>query len=1438
MLKKIIFCLLLCFLSFSKDIKAQCFYTATLSGPDSTCIIESTQLSVIITGGVPPYSVQLGNSVGYQTRNNYLSGEPITVHPPFFTTNYSLVQVIDALGCAAELSGQITLHIQPTANELASPVDGCDLGGGMVEYNLAARGWLISGGGGLVNWYEDIAGTQPIIEAENYIPPIPNDLIVYAGVINGPCVSSLIEVNLNPQGFSIPQAYPAEIEACSDEINGETGTFHLSGAREIINGGTNLPVSFFEDETATTSLPTLYTSPSGTIYAKVRQGVCHSAPVPVTLIVNPSPDPSISGTLSACENAPTTLTVANASATYVWSDGSTTQNNSVNSPGIYSVTVSSLEGCSSDTSVLVTPINVPSPQITGSDLICEMEPIALQTTSNFSTYSWDNGSSTLNTIVNTPGTYYLTVTDELGCIGSNSHTIETIIDLECKAIIPSTNANTADGRAGIIITNGLPPYQVVWEGRTSGSLVLQMNGIAIFDELLSGSYNVTVMDANQCLATCNFELEDFTLASNCLSHTSLSLNPPASDCEAISSTNFTLDNTNNSSLLPSHDLIACQDTSLTDSLLSDSWFSFEANGESTSIFFQNIGLESPYFAIFKSTDCYHAVSLKCGRGNELTFALETDPGAIYYLMVAGGHNDDRGNFNISIDSKSYCEDCLIADNLTFDPAPDNGYYHPGQRVHFCYTVSAWEQEASAWFHAMEIQFGGGWDLSTLEVDTTSVCPEGWSWYDSWVSCATDQIFGPGFAFEDFIDYCGDENQSGYFGPGNNYGCRYIDNPTTPPAQFCWTIKVASCPGFSNNNLDIKINPLSDAQSGGWVASHGCSTTSNQAFTAQTFCPQELTLEIDTIESQCEGEKGSAYAHVYGGTGMYAYAWSTGHTDEVVTNLDPGQYSLTVSDGQTEIVQSFTLDSPMLEFNIPGLIPLCEGYSYTIDATAQNCQNCTYIWSNGHNGPSLELSQPGDYTVTVTSEHGCQGVDSTLVIYNHFLSTNLTVITCQKPYVFSGQTFEESGNYEIILTALTGCDSVFHLDLTLLPDAEVYLEEQICEGETYTMGTNTYDEPGIYVETFTTPFGCDSTVTLALEVLPAPSAQIIASDTLICAGESASLTAGNGDSYLWNNGLSTSEIMVSPIADETYAVTVFNENGCENSAAITLSVLPAPDASFLLENQICLTSFGTITFQGHAESNANFIWDFDGGMAIPGVGPGPHEVTWSFEGLKTVSLIIEEEDCNSEIFARNVEVQGILPAPNISCIGINNQLAFGWQPVMGATGYDVNVLTGQPGILNGNIFIVSNLQLNEEVVLEVTALNGGSACENSTDTLSCSVETDPIFMLTKPEFELDVTSGVIQVTPVADFARFHISGPFPNPTATNAWIELALGEQQEVELTLIDINGQMRQLLVNSTLEQGIHQFEINTPHLPPGLYFIKMKVGTQTISRKLAVIQW
>jgi hypothetical protein len=158
------------------------------------------------------------------------------------------------------------------------------------------------------------------------------------------------------------------------------------------------------------------------------------------------------------------------------------------------------------------------------------------------------------------------------------------------------------------------------------------------------------------------------------------------------------------------------------------------------------------------------------------------------------------------------------------------------------------------------------------------------------------------------------------------------------------------------------------------------------------------------------------------------------------------------------------------------------------------------------------------------------------------------------YVFDGQTLTVANTYTGVFTAANGCDSTVTLQLNVIDPSVPFNESAtICFGESFVFGTQTLTASGSYTEIFNSSAGCDSTVVLQLTV----EAEII---PVVTANQAtANVTPIAGASYQWINCVGNTAISGATSASFTaivngdYAVIV-TVNGCEEtSSCVTLEL---------------------------------------------------------------------------------------------------------------------------------------------------------------------------------------------------------------------------------------------------------------------------------------------
>jgi gliding motility-associated-like protein len=120
----------------------------------------------------------------------------------------------------------------------------------------------------------------------------------------------------------------------------------------------------------------------------------------------------------------------------------------------------------------------------------------------------------------------------------------------------------------------------------------------------------------------------------------------------------------------------------------------------------------------------------------------------------------------------------------------------------------------------------------------------------------------------------------------------------------------------------------------------------------------------------------------------------------------------------------------------------------------------------------------------------------------------------------GDTLTSSGQFDVLISPVEACDTIYQVNLTILPEKDSSLFQSICAGDFFVFGTDTLSSPGTYTSVFTASTACDSIVTLELEVLM-PEAVIQLPDTLSCLLGSVQLdgsasSAGANYSYVWSS----------------------------------------------------------------------------------------------------------------------------------------------------------------------------------------------------------------------------------------------------------------------------------------------------------------------------------
>jgi gliding motility-associated-like protein len=129
-------------------------------------------------------------------------------------------------------------------------------------------------------------------------------------------------------------------------------------------------------------------------------------------VVNIGPDQS------SC--AAVTFAAGGGFSSYLWSTGATGSSISTSIPGTYWVVVTDSIGCTGGDSAVLTMAPEPVVNLGGDIGSCVNAPFTLSVPGGYDAYLWSTGGNTSSIVVNTPGDYWVQVTDSLGCVGGDS----------------------------------------------------------------------------------------------------------------------------------------------------------------------------------------------------------------------------------------------------------------------------------------------------------------------------------------------------------------------------------------------------------------------------------------------------------------------------------------------------------------------------------------------------------------------------------------------------------------------------------------------------------------------------------------------------------------------------------------------------------------------------------------------------------------------------------------------------------------------------------------------------------------------------------------------------------------------------------------------------------------------------------------------------------
>lgn len=208
---------------------------------------------------------------------------------------------------------------------------------------------------------------------------------------------------------------------------------------------------------------------------------------------------------------------------------------------------------------------------------------------------------------------------------------------------------------------------------------------------------------------------------------------------------------------------------------------------------------------------------------------------------------------------------------------------------------------------------------------------------------------------------------------------------------------------------------------------------------------------------------------------------------------------------------------------------CQNSSFTLYDSI--CQGSVKVF-NG-----INLTTAGNYNDTLVNSSGCDSIITLHLFVKQKSTAQLYDSICQgRVKVFNGSNLTATGNYNDTLINSAGCDSIITLHLFVKQKTTAHLYDSICQGSVKVFNGLNLTTAGNYNDTLVNSAGCDSIITLHLDVKQKSTAYI--NDT-ICQGDSKQF-----------NGVNLTQ-------PGDYYDTLIGKNGCDSIIHLHLVTKPTP-----------------------------------------------------------------------------------------------------------------------------------------------------------------------------------------------------------------------------------------------------------------------------------------
>jgi len=866
--------------------------------------------------------------------------------------------------------------------------------------------------------------------------------------------------------------------------------------------------------------------------------------------------------------------------TYVWNDALLTEDRTNLSAGTYTVTVTDGGATSATLSVTITQPSALLTNTATTPVSCgggNNGTITLNVAGGTTPYTflWNDAATTQNRTGVTAANYYVTVTDNKGCIKIDSANVTQPMGMVPSVSVTDANCNASNGQIDLTIQYGYPPYTYVWN---DGPTTEDRNSLTI------GTYTVTVTDTIACSVTLSATVNQ--------ANSPMNINNTATNAKCFGSADGAI--------------------TITSVVGGVGPFTYEWNDAITT---QNrTGLTAGAYSVTvtSSSGCTATKTINITQPTLLTATLTpiavscfgSNNGAIN-TAVAGGNGGNTYNWGIvttqnrtGLTAGAYT--VTVTDSKSCTATANTTVTQPTQLIVAATPTPITCAGGPTGGVTTSVSGGTGsyyywWGMGITTPNRTNVSS------GTYTVTVTDDNGCTATASASILPYTplslsATQLSNTCYGANTGSINLTVSNGTIP-YLYSWS---------NTENTEDITNLTANTYTVTVTDNNGCTATKSATITQPSF---PITINGVVTDVNCNGENNGTITNtVTNGIVPYNYTWADGPVNQNRTNLIAGNYFLTVTDNAgCTASNSYTV-------NQPGVITTS---STVVNATCFGANDgritmivnggfapYNYAWSDAGSGQSRSALPAGNYTVSITDNHSCTTTASAIVAQPAAATVALstvnatcngnatgainTTVTGSGTYTYSwsdGPTTQNrsniaAGNYTLVVTENNVCN--YTATATVNEPAAINITGTLtnvtCSGgnngaitTSITGGTAPYNydwgngivtpnrsnlTAGTYYLTITDNSACTASTSFIIGQLNTLTVTATATD-LLCSYDSTggsitlNVTGGNGVyTYLWSNNETTPSL--SNLSENTYTVTVNDGNGCTATTSAMVS----------------------------------------------------------------------------------------------------------------------------------------------------------------------------------------------------------------------------------------------------------------------------------------------